>query len=460
MTTKNIVVALMLCTSLIAHAQVEQVAQQLAENEYKKFADELPDAFAKGRVGLFGNARAVKKQFFLEENAKTFADFLGWNKKKYSQKTIETVFKALSNQAQLGKLTVNFDFPVQPTECIIAVQKDKKGAPNNAKKEIAVNYRATTKANVQVEVSKEGIPTSIASNNVALIWEGRIKIVNGEVDENKSAPPILRSIIIGSETVPSEPKEEQLRARAKNLIEEYYRNLRLPANRAAVLAPEIPYKADLENWLQNSTRIEIMEGYINVPILNATSGSIEVSSVPGVRIHVDPTPYLKENASQYSRIEAYHQLALTFTIDLQADKIAKVVYEDRFIVPELAPKSVSIVEPELIVQSEPVVQSKPVFQPVPTSRGNEYYKVQILLRQTYLPIEELPQIFRRQDVTVEKYIDEGNTYYKYVIPARSISEAFAIRNEMIEKGIEDAWIAVYENEVRIRPFQGKPETVR
>ena len=455
MTTKNIVVALMLCTSLIAHAQVEQVAQQLAENEHNKFAGELPDAFEKGRVSLFGNARAVKKQFFLEENAETFADFLGWNKKKYSQKTIETVFNALSKQAQSGKISVKFDFPVQPTECIIEVQKDIKGAPKNAKKETAVNYRATTKANVQVEVSRQGVQTSIASNNVALIWEGRIKLVNGEVDEHKSEPPKLRSMMIGSVTVPSEPKEEQLRTRAKDLIEEYYRNLQLPAGRAAVLAPEIPNKADFENWLQNSSRIEIMGGYINVPILNAASGSIDVAIVPGVRIHVDPTPYLKENASQYSRIEAYHQLALTFTVDLQADKITKVVYEDRFIVPELASQPVSIIEPE------PVVRSESVFQPVPVSRGNgEYYKVQILLRQSYLPLEELPQIFRRQNVTVEKYIDDGITYYKYVIPAKSISEAFAIRNEMVEKGIEDAWIAVYENEVRIRPFQGEPETVR
>jgi len=452
MTTRIIIVALILCTSFMAHAQVEQVAQQLAENEYRKFAVELPNAFTKGKVDLFGNAKALKKQFFLEENAQTFADYLGWDKKKYSQRTLSSVFKALSDNAKPGKnranpVLVTFDFPVDPMETVVTVKKDKKGTPQ--KKETVVDYVVTTKANVRVEASKDGVTPSIASNQVALVWDGRINLINGEVNsKKKAAPPRLRTIVITPETdapvVSSEPKEELMQARAKELIEEYYRNLRSPANRSAVLAPEIPNKANFENWLQNNTKIEIA-GNINVPLPSATSQSIEVRNVPGVKIYVDPVPYLKEDISRYSRIEAYHQLALAFTVDFQADRITRVVFEDRFFGPELAPTTVATKEPE----------KKPVIPAVSSQRGLQY-KVQILLRDSYVNPSELPQRFRVDNVTVEKYSDG----YKYVIPAGSLNEAFAIRERMIANGIEDAWIAVYENGVRIRPPQGRPENTQ
>ena len=352
MTRRIIIVALVLCTSLIVQAQVEQVAQQLAENEYKKFAGELPDAFANGKTNLFGNSKtlALKKQFFLEENEKVFADFLGWDKRKYSQKTLGTVFLTLSNNAKQGKknpnpVTVTFDFPVQPTETKIVVQQDKKG-PNVAKNAVVVSYVATTKADVQVEAKKQGVESSIAYNNVALVWDGRIRLVNGEVDAKRpTSPPILRSILIGS-VKDSEPQEEQVEA----IVEEI------------VKAPE------------------------------------PVASTPVVE---EPKP-----------------------------------------------------EP---VVTQPV--SAPVSQPA-VSRpapplGKEPYKVQILLTQSYIPPANLPEKFRVENVIVEKYIDG----YKYVIPANNLNEAFAIRNRMNARGISDAWIAVYENGVRIRPPQGQPEVI-
>ena len=448
MKTRIIIIALILCTSLFTHAQVEQVVRQLAENEHQKFASELPNAFAKGKVDLFGNARAVKKQFFLEENAKTFADFLGWDKKKYSQKTISNVFKSLSDNAKKGKISVKFDFPVHPTECIVTVQKEKRGTPKTEKKETFVTYVATTKANVRVDVNKQEIQTS-TSNNVALIWDGKIKLVNGEVADHKNAPPKLRTIVISPVTIASEPNEELIRARIVELIEEYYNNLQSPTNKAVVLAPEIPNKVILENWIQNSTKIET-DGYLNVALPVALGQFIEVSSVPNVNIYVDPAPFMMENVSQYNRDEAYHQLALTFTIDIKADKIIRVAYVDNFVVPELVPKPVLIDEPV------PVIRYDPVSQPATPLGGGENYKVQILLRNSYIPLNELPELFRVENITVEKY--DGQ--YKYVIPASSLNEALAIRNRLIDKGIDDAWIAVYEsNGERIRPLQGKPEII-
>ena len=459
MKTRFIIFALILCSSFVVHAQVEEVAQQMAEDEYNKFAAELPNAFAKGRVEMFGNARALKKQFFLEEDAKTFAEFLGWDKKKYSQKTLSVVFKALSDKAKPGKnnpnpVSVIFDFPDQPMDIAVTVKKDKKSPSKTEPKETVVSYVVTTKADVTVEVNKNGVESSVAYNNVALIWDGRVKLVNGEVDQKKKmAPPILRTIVISSVDT-SEPKEEQMQARANELIEEYYRNLQAPTNRAVVLAPEISNKAEVSSWLQNQTRIDI-QGNINVPLPEATSQTVEVRDVPGVKIYVDPAPYMTDDISQYSKTEAYHQLALTFTVDFQADKISKVVYEDYFVTPELAPKPVVVEEPKPIPEPEPEPVSK---QPVQPTKGTQY-KVQILLLQSYIPIAELPQRFRVDNVAVEKYVEGKNTYYKYVIPAKNLNEAVAIRNQMTARGIEGVWIAVYQDGERVRPYQGNPGTV-
>ena len=361
MKTKITFVALMLCTSFILRAQVEQVAQQLAENEYQKFVEELPNAFAKGKTDLFGNAKALKKQFLLEDNAKVFADYLGWDRKKYSQKTLSSVFQALSNNAKPGKnnpnpVSVTFDFPIQPTGIRIMIPKDKKG-PNVEKKATVVSYVVTTKADVQVEAQRQGVQSSVAYNNLALIWDGRIRLVNGVVDAKKTMPPILRTIVIGSVTDSSESIEE-------------------PRYEEIVVEPKI---ADV----------------------------VVAVEEPKPEFEPDPVP----------------------------------------------PVSQTVTQP---VVSQPATQPtpQPVSRPVPPS-GREYYKVQILLLQSYIPPAELPERFRVENLTVERY----NDGYKYVISANNLNDAFAIKNRMNARGIHDAWIAVYENGVRVRPYQGQPENV-
>ena len=361
MRTKVTFVALMLCTSFILHAQVEQEAQQLAENEYQRFVEELPKAFANGKTNLFGNSKtlALKKQFFLEDNAKVFADFLGWDKKKYSQKTLGTVFQALSNNAKPGKknpnpVTVTFDFPAQPTETKVTIQDNKKG-PNVEKKATVVSYVVTTRVDVQVEANRQGVDPSIASNSIMLVWDGRLKLANGELDTKaKNSPPILRTIVIGYEEDSSEPVEEK-------------------------------------------TKIVEVIKYVEREVV-----------VPPV---VEPKQ-------------------------------------------EPATTTPPVSEPVIRPVSEPPAQT--VSRPV-SPTGRENYKVQILLLQSYVSPTALPEKFRVENVTVEKYTDSQYTYYKYVIPANSLNEAFAIRNRMNERGILDAWIAVYENGIRVRPYQGQPE---
>ena len=76
-----------------------------------------------------------------------------------------------------------------------------------------------------------------------------------------------------------------------------------------------------------------------------------------------------------------------------------------------------------------------------------------------LDIKDLPQKYWIKDAFVEKYVVDGKETWKCVVNAGSLSEALAIRRELMGAGIEDAWIAVYENGERIRPFAGEPEII-
>ena len=458
MTIKKLIVALILCTTVAANAQVEQIARQLTEKEYSQFAEGLPGAFAAGRADIFGNSRALKKQFFLEENPDSFADFLGWNTRQFSQRSLGTVFKALSNQSKPGKnnpspVTVKFDFPAQALEYNVTIRPDKRGTPQRS--ETVAHYVVTTVTDVEVEVGKGG-QTSIASNRITMVWDGRIHLVDGQINNKRTiSPPILRTIIIGSEIPPPPFDGEQVQSLAKDLIEEYYNNLQSPDNRFAVLAPEIPNKEKFEELLENNINIEL-EGNISVPVLSEPTQTIDVSTVPIVRFFVDSAPFITEDISEYSSTEAYHQLALTFTVDFEANEITRVVFRENFVPPVLAPKpeieEETIPEPEEVVVAEPVVQ--PAAPRPAIAVSGRHYKVQIMAHTSYVPIANLPQRFRVENLVVEKYADND---FKYVLPANSQSEAIAIRDQMSQRGIE-SWVVTYEDGARL-PTRATPEIV-
>jgi len=290
--------------------------------------------------------------------------------------------------------------------------------------------------------------------------------VNGELNGRKKiSQPVLRSVKIteiidmpepvatAAVTTPSR-SDQQLRNMATDLIEKYYTYLKPPINRDALLAPEIPNRAEFEQWLKNSTKIDIASGSVTVPLPD-NDQFIEVKTVPRVTIHVDPAPYMPESSSLYASKEAYHQLSLTFTVDLEAEKIARVAFTDDFIRPVLAPK------PEIHVAEQPV-ESKPAptqvaqkVSPVAHPEGLNY-KVQILMLDVHKPIAELPRALRVEGLVVEKY----PTGYKYVVPAgTTLREALAKQRQLIASGVEETWIVVYDNETRSNPFGGKPEYV-
>jgi len=137
----------------------------------------------------------------------------------------------------------------------------------------------------------------------------------------------------------------------------------------------------------------------------------------------------------------------------------QVTSETIIVEPEPEPKPAPVV----VIQPEPVTVTQPapvvVPQPVVRERGITY-KVQILCLYHPVAITALPQRFRTDNVTIEKYNVEGVTLYKYVIPAGTLNEALTIRRQMHNNGIEDAWIPIYENGMRISPNEGLPELIR
>ena len=74
MKTKILLVVLMLCAYFTGYAQVEQTAKEMAEIEHQRFANELPNALAKGKTDIFGLS-LERNQFFLTEDINTFTEF-------------------------------------------------------------------------------------------------------------------------------------------------------------------------------------------------------------------------------------------------------------------------------------------------------------------------------------------------------------------------------------------------
>jgi hypothetical protein len=193
----------------------------------------------------------------------------------------------------------------------------------------------------------------------------------------------------------------------------------------------------LKGLLQNSVKRET-EGVVSVALPSSTS--FEVRTVPDLKIFVNS--------------EAYHKGALGFRIaiddDLRSGRIASVSYS--------VIETARVEEPKVIVTEEtPVVVAPPPV--VPRERGLSY-KVQILSLYKPIPLSDLPQRFRMNDVTIEKYNVGGVTYYKYVVPGGTLDQAISKRRQMRDAGIEDAWIPIYEDGVRIAPSEGLPEIVR
>lgn len=435
-------VVIMLCASLVTYAQVEQAAQKLAETQHKQFASDLSNSLKSGRGKPIFGIDGKDQQFLLEDSEQVFADFLGWKKAAFDKRSLPTVYQGLlaatKQKDAKKKISVNISFPVTGAE-FKGPATDKKG------KTLKDVYTVTTTAETTVEATKQGSDKSVAKSIVTLNWDITV-ILNkktGSVD-SKASRAILRSITVEQTAGFFNTERQQIQSVAETLIKDYYQSLKS----AKWSSIEIP--ADWKSPLQSSTKRET-EG--NVTVSLPTSTTFEVKTVPELKIFVNA--------------DAFHKVALSFKItvsdDLKSGKITSVSYTElaKPIIVEPEPEP----EPEpapVVVAAAPVVAAKPQpqSQPVVRDRGTTY-KVQILSLNKYVAISDLPQRFRVDDVTIEKYVVGGVTYYKYTVPGgTSVREAVAVRAQMRNRGLTDSWIAIYENGERVAPRDGVPEIVR
>ena len=431
-----LIVVMALSACFFTYAQQEQAAQSIAEKEHKKLASDLSSVLRTGKgKPVFGNA-GKDKQFLLVDDEETFATYLGWKKAQFNKRNLITVYQSLLKETKQKdpkkKVSVRVAFPLDGAEVI--------GEATNKGKPIPNTYLVSTTAEVAIEATKQGAETSLAKSTLTLSWNVTLKVnkKTNKIEANGSRA-VLQSISAESSSGYFLAEKEQMQSIANKLIKDYYQSL-VGGNWAAV---EIP--SDWRNPLQTSVKRET-EGEVYVDLPSSTSFS--VNTVPALKIFVNP--------------EAYHKVALTFGIAIDDDKksgrIASISYSvletPRIVVEET--ESV----PEPVFVAPPQQQQAPPPPVVRDRVSGLTYKVQILSLYRPVPLEELPARFRMNNVSIEKYIVDGVIYFKYVVPGGTLSEAVSVRRQMRDNGIEDAWIAIYENGARIAPREGDPEIIR
>jgi hypothetical protein len=358
------------------------------------------------------------------------------------------VFQALLPVARhrdpARKANIRVNFPINGTEF-------GGQARNRSGRDIRDTYVVTTQAEVTVEASLQGMQTSLAKNNLTLTWDVLIKLDRSGAIDARGSRATLNSIAVAPTTGFFESDRQQMQSFAETLINNYYQTIQ-DGRFASIEIPD-----EWRNTLQNSTRRE-RDGNISVSLPSSTS--FDVRTVPDLKIFVDQ--------------EAFYRIDMGFSIvineDLSSGRITRVDFR------ELESPIVAVQEEEL--EPEPVMPvavatPDPVAQPIVTqpsvvqpafARPNEIgrsYKVQILSLLRHVPISDLPQQFRIDDITIERYIIDGVSYFKYVVPAgTTLSEAASVRNLLVGSGIEGAWIAIYRDGARVSPNQGMPEIVR
>jgi len=442
MTKRIFIFVIMLCISVFTYAQVEQASQKLAETQHKQFASELSNSLKSGKGKPIFSKDGNDKQFLLEDEEPFFTEYLGWKKSQFGKRNLLNVYQnllaATKQKDAKKKVSVKITFPLNETEF--------KGQATNKGKAIKDVYVVTTTASVTVEASKQGAMSSVAKNNLTLNWEVSVVLnkKTGAVDP-KASRAVLKSISVEPASGLFPEERQQIQAVAEKLIKDYYQSLR-DARWSAVEIPD-EWKSPLQTSIKRET-----EGDVLVALPSSTS--FEVKTVPALKIFVNP--------------ESFHKVALGFRIaiedDFKSGRITSVIYNElekpRAVEPK--PEVVPTPEPELPkVEVKPEPKPVPVVTPVVRESGRTY-KVQILSSLKLVALDKLPQRLRGiNNVSIEKYVVGGTTYYKYVVPAgTTLSEAFAVRKQMRDKGIEDAWIVVYADGARVSPNEGVPELVR
>ena len=453
MKTKIIGITAVLMLSIIftGFAQPEGLTQIAKESvlemhrDLKKGIDALDKKKPEHRVPIIDQflnqivtGVANEKQFFIEESliAKIYG---GRPRKEYG---LVDTYKKLNKKALSRKIDFEIDFNPDHVDFISEPRQSSDGR----------HYIFETKTEIKFVADDNRVKSS-TKNELKMTW--KVDLKNNRVEKTVLTSIVARPVsLIFSE-------KQKMKEASENKIAEYYQNLK--NNRSAIEIPK-----GLQDMIDKGNGKIETEGNVLISEQQIASDEFRVNTVPIIKIHVDPSRY---DPSLYEEpLEAYYLVNPTFDVsfkDNENGKVALVYSVSRLQEPNLrtAKKEpeknvepvVPVKEPEKTIAANVVPPAKNVPQKQTFPTGKEYYKVQIMAYNRKLEIKDLPQKYWIKDAIVEKYVVDGKDSWKCVVNASSLSEALAIRRELIGGGIEDAWIAVYENGERVRPYAGEPE---
>ena len=413
---KIMVFVLAFCTSTVGLAQMKGAVEDSVkakhqdfkacfENLDKKFKSKLKET----RVSTTSFKRVANTPQFLLEKKKISKIF---NSKGGSKHGLADTYNKLAEMVKKEKIEINVGYVITGSPTLV-----------KAKNKRYCTYKTTAALKVEAKTFSQ---TSNVKNELTLLWTVEMKDVKGKGTIKSTQ---LTSIKVKPVSNFFEYEKQQMQEIAKNLIEEYYKNLQLK-KWDIVLKPEIPDKENVKNQLMNSKNIDIL-GNIQVLLPNSQTIIVSEDQVPFVNLYMSVNEDITEQKQVY---------ALTFYIkindNLKEGEITKVEYR-------------------LKTQETPPVPQPPVKEikkPEPEIK-NEVgltYKVQILALYEPVKLSDLPKEYSNiENVVMEESLIDGKTYYQYVIPVgNNMKDAQSLKKELIGKGI-NAWIVKYKDGKRI-----------
>ena len=429
---KITVFVLALCTSFVGFAQIQGVVDYSVSAKHQDFKvcfTRLDKKFKPKFKGKYIQTTDFKQianqpQFLVEKKkiAKLLETKAG--KAKYD---LANTYNKLVEMSKKKKLDIDVGYVIIGDPSLLKT-KDKQ----------YFTYKTTAALTVEVKAKgKDSTSTSNAKNELTLLWT-----VEMDNQKEKSTIKSIQLTSLNAKTISGffEYEKQKMQKIVENLIEKYYQNL-LSREWDIVLKPEIPNKQEIENHLKNSARIE-KDGNIATLLPNSQTIIVGQGSVPSINIYgtengiEDFTDDFTEDVT-----EKPQRFALSFNIkindSLTGGEITKVTYYH-----------------QLGALGQPVISEpkpkKEVQQPEMEERGITY-KVQILALYSFVELADLPKEYSNiKNILIEESIIGNRTCYQYVIPVgNNMNDAQALKNKLIEQGLNDVWVVTYKDGKRI-----------
>lgn len=303
------------------------------------------------------------KQFFLTNDF--LKNYAGLSEKQYTKASASDIYNKMTNKKNAYTSNVSY----VPAEKVVKVGDGKL----NKKKEIKEKEkfsRYNTSSEIYVASVKDSVPSN-AKYNVTYNW-----LIEYNVAKEKMyiADYIKENINKAKELGKSKEELEKIREVAEKKANEEIKSNRIikkitlvgvtpksiafmPSERETM---QNAVKTTLEAWYANLSvqqvafetkdsiiSVDKKEGLVEVELPNERN--IKVSSVPMIKVNVDPYVYIPEgDENLYTNPNAYYELKPIFTIkisdDLKTAEIQKVEYTSSLVKPTTDEKILSKLE--------------------------------------------------------------------------------------------------------------------